>query len=322
MSRSRRPVSILGCMVFFILFSPYRLFSQTQEADAAGEGTTRTEKAIDISVPAIGINVDFGIPRRYSGLRGAYLGGGAEIQSKGLEVTAAGKGIVLFAQRTRLFSSGFPRSADNIIALAHENGFVTLYSSPSLSPADKREKSEVTKGETIGVVESARGNFDAEYYLRVVDSSSRLLVNPALFSPPMIDRAAPKIEELSLLKDGFRLKAEPERRVLQRLAQGEYRLAVRASDPSYSGGVVSGLFRIKVVLDGQVTADRKFDSARNLEDGLGFLGLSAPSSQLTDNEMRFLLGSRFLARGNHSLELTVYDFNGNAATLLWRFIVE
>jgi len=38
--------------------------------------------------------------------------------------------------------------------------------------------------------------------------------------------------------------------------------------------------------------------------------------------MRFLLDGHFLARGNHSLELTVYDFNGNAGTLVWRFIVE
>jgi hypothetical protein len=180
----------------------------------------------------------------------------------------------------------------------------------------------VARDEIVGTIEGARGGQEDNYYLRVIDNSSKLVVNPALFSPGMIDRAAPRIEEVSLIKEGFRLKAEPERRILQRLAQGDYKLAIRLNDPSYAGGVVSGLFRIKVVLDGQVAADRKLDSARNLDEGLGFLGFSAPSSLLADRDMRFLLDGHFLARGNHSLELTVYDFNGNAGTLVWRFIVE
>lgn len=301
-----------------LLLSPLR----AQNATSAQEDTTSAEKAVSILVPAAGIRVDFGVPKRFDPAGSSYLASGAQIQSRSLEVPAAGAGVLLFSQGESLLATGFPRSQDNFIALAHEGGFVSVYSSPMLSIAPGLDKNKILKDEVMGSIGTGKGSGDANYYLRVADVRSKLQVNPALFSGSMIDRAIPRIEEVSLIRDGFRLKAEPERRILQRIAQGEYRLTATLNDPAYAGGVVSGLFRIKVVLDGQVVADRKFDSAQNADEGLVFLGLSAPSSALADREMRFLLGSRFLARGNHNLELTIYDFNGNAGTFLWRFIVE
>ena len=144
---------------------------------------------------------------------------------------------MLFSQGGSLLSSGFPRSRDNFIALAHDGGFVSLYSSPSLALSARLKKNGVARDEIVGTIEGARGGQEDNYYLRVIDNSSKLVVNHALFSPGMIDRAAPRIEEVSLIKEGFRLKAEPERRILQRLAQGDYKLAIRLNDPSYAGGV-------------------------------------------------------------------------------------
>ena len=322
MGRPRQPGAVLVFLVFFLIFPLNSPLFQAQNASPAREEASMAEKAISIFVPAAGISVDFGVPKRFTPSGSPYLGSGAQIQPRTPEVPAAGEGIVLFSQGGSLLSSGFPRSRDNFIALAHDGGFVSLYSSPSLALSARLKKKGVARDEIVGTIEGARGGQEDNYYRRVIDNSSKLVVNPALFSPGMIDRAAPRIEEVSLIKEGFRLKAEPERRILQRLAQGDYKLAIRLNDPSYAGGVVSGLFRIKVVLDGQVAADRKLDSARNLDEGLGFLGFSAPSSLLADRDMRFLLDGHFLARGNHSLELTVYDFNGNAGTLVWRFIVE
>ncbi|MDD3982035.1 MAG: hypothetical protein RBT72_01905 [Spirochaetia bacterium] len=322
MSKPSRPLWAAVFFALFLFFGQDSSLLRAQNADSETESATAMEKGIDILVPSAGVIVDFGVPKRFDLTGGSYLGGGVQVQSRTLDVPASGEGILLFSQQQDFLQTSFPRSRDNLIALAHPSGFVSVYSSPSLSFPDGVMKNEVTNDQPIGSIGTARGTADASYYLRIADTRSRLLVNPALFATSMIDRAAPRIEEVSLIRDGFELKAELARRLLQRLAQGDYRLAVRLYDPSYAGGVVSGLFRIKIVLDGQVVADRKFDSAQNTDQGLGFLGLQAPSFQLADNDGRFLLGSRFLARGNHSLELTVYDFNGNAGSFLWRFIVE
>ncbi len=309
-------------LVLLLLLGQVSSLLGAQNVNPQKKGATAAEKAIDILVPSAGIIVDFGIPKRFGSTGGSYLGSGAQVQSRTLDVPASGEGVLLFSQQKKLLETGFPHSGDNLIALAHGNGFVSVYSSPTLSFSEEMKKNVIARDERIGTIGAANGTSDAYFYLRIVDTRSRLLVNPALFTSTMVDRAAPRIEEVSLIRDGFQLKAEPARRVLQRLIQGDYRLAVRLGDPSYAGGVVSGLFRIKIVLDGQVVADRKFDSAQNADEGLGFLSLPAPSFKLADRDGRFLLGSQFLARGNHSLELTVYDFNSNAGSFTWRFIVE
>ncbi len=332
MSRSFRSGLLTAFLAFFLAIPRGTFLVSAQNTNSTQEGEVTALSAISITVPSTGISIDFGTPIRFDSVKGLYMGTGVQIPSKTLYVPASGEGALLFYQQEGLLASGFPRSRDNMIALAHEGGFVSVYSSPTLALSEELKKDKIAKDDRIGTLHSdhqgtsrqtaERQGADAYYYLRVADNRSKLLVNPALFTSTMIDRAAPRIEEVSLIRDGFILKADPARRTLQRLAQGEYRLAVRLFDPSYAGGVVSGLFRIKVVLDGQVVADRKFDSAQNQDQGLGFLGLPAPSYSLLDRDMRYLLGSRFLARGNHSMELTVYDFNGNAGTFLWRFIVE
>jgi len=275
-----------------------------------------------IAVNGSGITVDFGTPLDTAWQGDLYLQSGARMQARNLEVAATAGGTILFYQGEALLANPHPRSEDNLVALAHEDGFVTLYSSPTLIPKDFRTSKNVTKGAILGTISAVKDSGSASYYLRIADGKSGLLVNPALFATTLIDRAAPKVEEVYLMGNSSRIKAEPGRRVLQRFPQGDYRLAIKVSDPSYAAGVVSGLFRIKAVLDGQVVADRKLDSAKSMDEGLGFLGLDAPSSQIVDRDMRLLLGSRFLPRGNHSLELTAYDFNNNAGTLIWNFVVE
>jgi hypothetical protein len=99
-------------------------------------------------------------------------------------------------------------------------------------------------------------------------------------------------------------------------------LGALVSDPSGLKGSVSGIFRLKAVLNGNVVADRKFDSARSTQKGLAFLDLDAPSSMIVDDEGRLLLGSQFIPRGQNTLEFTIFDYNGNSSSFTWKFVTD
>ncbi|MFA6366157.1 MAG: hypothetical protein WCX13_03095, partial [Candidatus Hydrogenedentales bacterium] len=136
------------------------------------------------------------------------------------------------------------------------------------------------------------------------------------------DKAAPRIEEIVLMGKDRTIVAENPRKGAQGVPQGNYTLAVSVTDPAYAKGSISGVFRLKAVFDGKVIADRKLDSARVTADGLAFLDLEAPSSRLTDEQGRLLLGRQFIPRGMHSLEFSVYDYAGNSSSFNWKFSAE
>ncbi|HWP68781.1 MAG TPA: hypothetical protein VN437_05715, partial [Rectinemataceae bacterium] len=161
----------------------------------------------------------------------------------------------------------------------------------------------------------------ASYVLQVYDGAGGLWVNPAFFIPGIEDRAAPKIEQLVLVDhDKKELSIEPGKKgTANRIPQGRYSLAVRVFDPETKTISKSGIFSFKAILDGQVTLDRKLDSARSTDKGLAFLGMNSPSSSLIDSEGRILLGENFIPRGTHSLEFFVSDFAGNVSSLIWKF---
>ena len=250
-----------------------------------------------------------------------YLRTDATLSVTGSSVTAAGQGIALFLQKEDRLAGGFPSELHDFIALAHGNGFVSIYSAKDFLPEPASE-TMVAKGDIVGRIGVAGEDFDQDYSLRVFDGSSRLWVNPAFFLHGFQDRAAPKIEEITLLGEGRSYTAENRKNFTQTIRQGEYALAVRVIDPPYARGSVSGTYRFKALLDGKVFVDRKFDSARITDKGLAFLGLGAPSSTIVDSEGRIILDGQFIPSGQHSLEFSAYDYAGNASSFTWKFQVE
>lgn len=279
-------------------------------------------QSADLAISAKEAEGRFGSPAETALGLEKYLQTGAILAAAGGEVPSVGEGILLFAQNKPLLSGSAPRAEADFIAIAHDGGFVSVYSSATVSPKIDGDR-RVAKGEILGSLRGAPGSKEASYILRIRDGTSGLWVNPVLFIGGLNDRTAPKIEELALTGQNGHYKAETQKKLQQRMPQGNYKLAVRVFDPSsYAGGSVSGVYRLKAVFDGQVVADRKFDSAHITGEGLNFLELGAPSSALADDEGRLLLGGQFLARGMHALEFSVYDYAGNSNSLTWKFTVE
>jgi len=252
---------------------------------------------------------------------GKYLETAATLQGIGANVPAAGDGELLFIQNDSALRGAMPFAAGNLLAIAHRDGFVSLYSSNGFIPS-KSSKTEIMKGDYIGILANAQGSGKGSYQFRLYDGKSKLWANPALFIQDFNDSVPPKIKQIALLGEKEAYIAENRKNVMQAVPQGNYLLAASIVDPRYKNESVSGLFRIKAVFNGQVIADRKLDSALIAEHGLIFLDMQAPSSSSVDDEGRLLLGKLFLPSGRHTLEVSAYDYVGNEARFSWQFAVQ
>lgn len=254
----------------------------------------------------------------YNSAGGRYLDTGAILQGMEQDIPAAGDGEVLFIQNTRALSGGLPSAAGNFLAIAHRDGFISLYSAKGFAPSVEG-KSEIRKGDSIGIAAIAVGSENASYLFRLYDGKSRLWANPALFIQGFNDSVQPKIAQIALLGEKETFIAENRKNAAQTIPQGDYLLAVSVVDPHYGNESISGLFRLKAVLNGQIVADKKLDSARVTENGLSFMEIPAPSSNGVDDSGRLLLGKQFLPSGKHTLEVFAYDYAGNEAKFTWQF---
>ncbi|MHB9151495.1 MAG: hypothetical protein ACYC2S_02535 [Spirochaetales bacterium] len=249
---------------------------------------------------------------------GKYLETGVILQGIGLNIPSAGDGELLFIQNAQALSGGMPAAAGNFLAIAHRDGFISLYSAKDFIPSSA-SKTEIRKGDSIGIAARAPGSENANYLFRLYDGKSRLWANPALFIQGFNDSVSPKITQIALLGEKETYIAENRKNVTQMIPQGSYLLAVSVVDPRYRNESISGLFRLKAVLNGQIIADKKLDSARVTENGLSFMEMQAPSSNSVDKAGRLLLGKQFLPNGKHTLEVFAYDYAGNEAKFTWQF---
>lgn len=276
-----------------------------------------------LSMESLDVAVNFGVPGQLPDKQKGekYLQTGALLSAENDVVRAAGDGRILFIQDNHLLSGGLPHATGNFTAVAHDDGFISLYSAKTYA-SEASARTKIKKGEVIGRIVEITKALYTYYLFRVYDGASRLWVNPAFFIQDLVDKAAPRIEEIVLMGKDRTIVAENPRKGAQGIPQGNYTLAVSVTDPAYAKGSISGVFRLKAVFDGKVIADRKLDSARVTADGLAFLDLEAPSSRLTDEQGRLLLGRQFIPRGMHSLEFSVYDYAGNSSSFNWKFSAE
>jgi len=252
-----------------------------------------------------------------------YLDKGATLSIPGQNVRADGEGLVLFIKRESHFAGDMPSAAGNFIALAHMDGFISVFSGKHFIP-DSTGKTRIGRDEVIGTVIGDPGTDTVSYIFQVYDGAGRVWVNPAFFISGLEDRTAPKIEELVFIgknKAEFSIGSE-KRGAAQHIAQGTYSIAARVFDPENKVMSTSGVFSFKAILDGKIILERKLDSARSTNNGLAFLGMEAPSSGLIDSKGRIILSEYFVPRGAHTLEFVAVDFSGNIANFMSRFTAD
>ncbi len=211
-------------------------------------------------------------------------------------------GETLFIQETTPFTGWFPRTKGDFIALADTDGYIHVFCGRNLEPA-------------------LEGRTDGKFDLSIFDRGRKAWVNPAFFIKGILDTAKPQITGLALEKDGMEFDFKDSVKSKKTLSQGNYSLLTSIMDekPKQTS---SGLIRIKVVLDGVSVIDNKLDLAGAGVEGLAILGYPAPSARAFGRNSRLKAGEVRLLRGDHTLELFVYDFAGNEATVSWKLRIE
>ncbi len=259
----------------------------------------------------------------------SYLQTGALTKSPSGTVPVVEAGTVLFTRRASVFGTQRFGGAKEFTALAHDDGFVSVYSGSSFMAAEAPPSGRINANDSVGMTMAEGRDGEGRYIVRLYDGSSGVWINPALFADSILDKASPKIEQIALQGSGgqyFALNGNAPRKIaknaIQKIPQGEYALSAAVTDAPNGNSPVSGVFRLKVLLNGTVALDKKFDAARAAESGLSFLGLDAPSANCLDREGRIVLGRQFIPRGQNSLDVTVFDFAGNSARYVWSFATE
>jgi len=259
----------------------------------------------------------------------SYLQTGALANSPSGAVPAVEAGTVLFTRRASVFGTQRFGGAKEFTALAHDDGFVSIYSGSGFTAAKAPPSGRINANDSVGMTMAEERDGGARYIVRLYDGSSGVWINPALFADSILDKASPKIEQIALQGSGglyFAVNGSAPRKsaknAIQKIPQGEYALSAAVTDAPNGNSPVSGLLRLKVLLNGTVALDKKFDAARAAESGLSFLGLDAPSANCLDREGRIVLGRQFIPRGQNTLDVTIFDFAGNSARYVWSFATE
>ena len=259
----------------------------------------------------------------------SYLQTGALANSPSGAVPAVEAGTVLFTRRASVFGTQRFGGAKEFTALAHDDGIVSIYSGNTFMAAKSPPSGRMNANDSVGRIEAEERDGGARYTVRLYDGSSGVWINPALFADSILDKASPKIEQIALQGSGgqyFAVNGSAPRKIaksaIQKIPQGEYALSAAVTDAPNGNSPVSGVFRLKVLLNGTVALDKKFDAARAAESGLSFLGLDAPSANCLDREGRIVLGRQFIPRGQNTLDVTIFDFAGNSARYVWSFATE
>lgn len=262
----------------------------------------------------------FGSPSALKAKRGSYLETALALVQSNDAVVSGEKGRLLFEQRPSALSGNLPGALGGIVALMAEDGLTAVLSGKNFLPA-RAVEADYIEGQSLGALSSAiAGRYG--YDLRIYDAAREQWINPLLLSNLAKDETSPRIESLVLRGQRMTAQLKSPAKGKMGLLQGGYTLFVRAVDPA-PGGIASGVFRYKVLLDGLVVADKKMDAA--LVSGLGglsFAGLAVPSSENLDEDGRLGIGKLELLRGQHLLELFVLDCAGNQAKGAWPLSVQ
>lgn len=264
-----------------------------------------------IAMPGTG---DYGVFEQAAGAR--YLDTSISGTFVDDQILAGRDGELLFMQKGGTSPCGLPGAAGQAVAIAHEDGFVSLYTGLSPRP-DLEKKSVLAAGDPLG----SPGMAGRRASLSIFDRAVSSWVNPVILMAGSGETARPRIDEIAVVSGKSEFLPEGKKSDEIRILQGNYSIAIAARDSPTRSGVLSGLSRMKIVLDGQVVEDRGFDAAVVGADGLSFLGLPAPSSGAIDRKGRYILGKRLISSGIHTLDVIVYDFSGNTAERRIRLLV-
>ena len=261
----------------------------------------------------------FGTPER------GYLSAGIILGASPESVRAAADGELLYLRGTEGLLAGVPPVSGGLVALAHSNGFVTVYS--GIQPLVRSVSGQVRQGTVIGVQATGISGDPRGPGFAIEDRPAKSWVNPLVVLPrtsaageliPMIpaitlyparSRDATQAQELAAnAKEPASLKG------------GAYEVHARFLHPARKGMLLAP-YRARLMVNGIEQVSRSFDAAMGGTEGLSFAGMDSPSRSIVDAEGRIRLGAVFLPDGEIRVKVVLESIEGNTRETVLRLRV-
>ncbi len=277
---------------------------------------------------------------------GRYRNPGIDYATRAQTVKPVLSGELTYVQSqgARFVGEGVFPVRQNAVAMHHENNYISIYSTEAAVVLDSgkfKDGALFSEQDALWVFVGPDLGANHDYEVRICDIDKKGWVNPQIFLPFKVDTRPPKLTSLILLEPDFlnkggqpllddtssitsapagsqKSKASTSAKTRQSetaYPQGTYLLAIEAFDVSPKGEQTSGLYRFRLMVDGQVLFDKRLDMAPMLPDGLSFLDGDVPSGKTVSGVDSFVIGSYAFLSGIHVLDLSVYDYAGNSARL-------
>ena len=239
----------------------------------------------------------------FGSIRNGFLRGTELTSSNGI-VQSSDEGELIFSSESELLPGGYPLHGGSILAIAHSDDMMTIYS--GLEPGSLSTYLKlVKKGDALGRGSGPEKPGGATIY--VFDKKERQYINPIIVMPRFADEKAPVIRSVSLSRDGMEFFLAS-----QKMAQqGTYDLLLDTYDLSPSGSP-SAPYDIRILVDGSERVHLVYDavwSTAGTSKLFGSMSLVENSFVMPDGRLRF--GPYTLPRGRFVLTVIVADYAGN-----------
>lgn len=260
-------------------------------------------QAADSHIESMRVVNKFGVPIMETGARATeFLGLHADVVYPQGSIRDLGAGDTLFIQENDTLISWFPKARGSFIALSNSAGYINVFAGSNLYPDINLPG-------------------DLKFEFSLFDRGRMSWVNPAFFIKGIQDTFGPQITSLALEKGGLEYEFKDSSSSKKPFPQGTYSIVASILDERQKQSS-SGLIRIKIALDGVSLIDNKLDVAIATTEGLSFLGYPAPSARILGKKSRLIIGELKLLRGEHTLEISAYDFVGNETVVRWKLRIE
>jgi hypothetical protein len=257
----------------------------------------------------------------------------------GEAVRAAEAGELFFFRSSGDTASRLPSPMGNWLALDHADGLVSIYgrfdetfgSQAGGSTGAALSITQVDRNAIIARGGSGSSAFKG-FFFAIFDRRERRWVNPSMIIAPLPDTRPPQIVSATLIaEDGRRIgllrlprTGAQTGAVPGRIIQGQYRIAVEATDTRLEAGEKElAPHRILCMVNGVETGALNFETY-SARDGVLMVdrnGLT-PVEKVYAPYPAFEIGDVWLTRGQTTLEIIVQDIAGNEQSAAVRFTVE
>jgi hypothetical protein len=245
---------------------------------------------------------------------------GTILEGDGIVLTT-GSGELIFSSSGKEAASRLPSPLGAWSAVAHNDGFVSIYSRYMDEGRSQQQRGYMELGSPIarsGVSGWSRNN--GVYYI-LYDRRERRWVNTLMVITLPPDTVEPQILSVQLRSANGRLLEGGQ---IRNISQGRYSIVVNAVDAlANPRGPRLPPHRILCSVNGEEIGSLSFDTI-NAKDGVLMVSRNgqAPAKRVYANYPAYEIGEVQFNRGQVNLEIIVQDLAGNSRSALIRIIVE